>query len=115
MGGDHHQPPDQKTKDQHQKDCPDQPGLLTDNGKYHIILRLRHEPQLLQTASQSLSEDSPAPDRIETLDCLKPLIIALRIPPDGQAFQPVTLQTQKYGDKSDSCPSDADKLHILRI
>ena len=103
MHGSHAQPPYEKAEDQDQDPGSRQSQLLADNGKDHIILGFRHEPQFLQAASKSPSEKSSAANRVKALDGLKALFIFFRISPDSQPLQTVAFRRQKYGYESGSC------------
>ena len=83
MCGNHHKPPDQQGEDQDQQAGTDKTCLFTDNGKYHVILRLRDKSQLLQAAPQTLSENAAASNGVQTLDGLKTHFIFIGVSPDG--------------------------------
>ena len=110
-----HQPPDQKGKHQNHQGGAHQPGLLADNGKNHIVLGLRHKPQLLQAASQPPSENAAAADGVQSLDGLKPFLVGLRISPDGQPLQPVALQTEENSHERQPRRPDSHKRKVSGI
>src|SRR5699024_734281 len=87
--------------------------LFADNGKYHIILGLRHESQLLYAFSQSSAEQSPGTDGIKPLKRLVAFLIVFRISPDSDPLQAIALKGQKNSHKSHSQQSHDHKLSIL--
>ena len=110
-----HQAPDQHRKHGDHQAGAEQSALLTDNRKDHIILRFRHKAKLLQAFSKPAAKDSPAADRIESLNGLEPLLVRLRVAPDGKAFKAVALHHQKNGNKPDAGASDSEKRQIARM
>ena len=108
-------PPDQKPKQkQYQKRSQD-PGLLTHNGKNHIILGFRHKSQLLKAVSETFAKNPSASYGIQTLYGLKSFFIFFRIPPNRQTLQAVTFRSKKNRNKSNSCTSQSQKLQISGI
>ena len=69
--GDAVQPVQQIDKQQDDKTCAENPKLLTDDGKYHVIVGLRDASQLLDTVPQTFSKQAAGTDGIE---CLQRLI-----------------------------------------
>ena len=114
MDRDQEQPPDQKQEQKHQKNCPRKPQLLADDGKYHIILGLRHKAQLLHAVSKARAKKPAGPDGVQPLEGLVALLIGLRVAPDGQALQAVGLHAQEHRQKAGSQSPHGDKLQIFR-
>ena len=88
--------------------------------KNHIILRLRHETELLKTLAQSLSKQTAGTDRVQTLEHLitAGTCILHRVDPDIDSSQLIILQDMELyqqmpyigGDRQKSdAASDAEK------
>ena len=56
--GDHHKAPDQQDKHDQNRNRSKKSKLFTDNGKDHIVLGLRQEPQLLHALPKSFSQNA---------------------------------------------------------
>lgn len=104
--------PDQQGKQQDQRQGTHQPQLLTDDGKDHIVLRLRHEAQLLHAAAQPLAENTAGADGVQPLDCLVALLIIFRMPPDHEPLQAVAFHAEKNRHQPCACGPHEHKGHI---
>ena len=114
MDGDQEKTPDQHQKEKKQNPCPHKPQLLTDDGKNHIILCLRDKAQLLDTSAKTRAKKAAGADGIEPLDRLKSFLVALRVPPDRNAFKTVALKPQKDSHKACSRPEKPHEGKIER-
>ena len=114
MGGNHEKTPDQKEKQQNHKDSPHKSELLTDDGKNHVVLCLRHEAELLDTTAKPFPEQAAGANGKESLERLVPFLIFLRILPDGDTLQTVTLQSKKDSHESNPCHRHPYELGIFR-
>ena len=77
--GNHHKPIDHKEKQHDNRHCPKKPQFLADNGKDHIVLRLRKKSQFLDALSQSLAHKSAGADGVESLKNLEALSLRIQL------------------------------------
>ncbi len=93
------EPVDDKAVNEDQGNRSEEPQLLTDDGENHVILGLRNQ-EFLNGFAQSLAEDAPGADGIESLNGLIGIVnVVGRIPPGEDSGQLVFMQNVCAGQQ----------------